>query len=152
MKTRTVESIYAIARRRTQESISRVAAKKKASDLQPKPEPQSVQAPKVDKYGLPLEIDGIDLTKLSPQMRYYYRHRHDPGFAEKHRACAAKSVKKIMKDPIKRKRRIASIKRSNDRRNKRCKEDPAAREARNEYMRDWRHKRKLKQLEELMAW
>ena len=103
-KTRTVESIYALARLRTQESISRVAAKKKASEPQPEPVKPAIEPDQKPAYvrtwgrQTPPKTEE-ELAAMTPAQRYYWKHKNDPGFMEKHREAVNKCLQSKRQDP-----------------------------------------------------
>ena len=65
-----------------------------------------------------------ELAAMTPQKRFYYRHRNDPGFMEKLRESTSRSIEKAMKDPERKKARTESLRKSNRKRMNLIKDDP----------------------------
>ena len=142
------QSIYALARLRTQQSIERVAARKTSTEPQPTPEPPKPapdQKPAYvrtwDRKDPPKTEE--ELAAMTPAQRYYWRHKSDPGFMEKHREACNKCQRLKRTDPNWRDKRKKEHKEFLNRK----KNSPEWKAKKNAYLRDWRHKKKQKQLE-----
>ena len=142
------QSIYALARLRTQESISRVAAKKKASEPQPEPVKPAIEPDQKPAYvrtwgrQTPPKTEE-KLAAMTPAQRYYWKHKNDPGFMEKHRDAVNKCLQSKRQDPNwcdKRKKEHKEFR-------NRKKNDPEWKAKKNAYLREWRHKKKKMKLE-----
>lgn len=128
MKTRTVESIYAIARRRTQESIERVANKRKRTK-----ETYTHESYEEHKAQCRARSKAYAATPEGKEARrktahkWYEEHKHDPEYIKRRNENQARYRKRVKADPVKN----------------------AARKA---YMKDYCAKRYAKQKAELEEW